>query len=198
MLEELNLKSFNLINASTSAAGWEIGFALFAAVYLVYLVPILLVVLWLWGTSKQRTPLLLATMVAVLTLTMNYLIGLMWFHPRPELLGVGRTLLAHAPDSSFPSDHMTLCWAIGLTLFCDTATKLLGAVTMTVGIVVAWARVYLGVHFPLDMAGAVLMSSLCFAILMPIRPWIELSLLPTAEKIYTVLFTIPLRRGWVR
>lgn len=198
MLEQFNLNLFNLINASTSASEWEIRLALFAAVNLVYLVPIVLVVLWLWGTPKQRSPLLLATMVAILTLSMNYLIDLIAFQPRPEVLGVGRTLLAHAPDSSFPSDHMTLCWAIGLTLFCHTATRFVGAVTMAVGLVVAWGRIYVGVHFPLDMAGAIVVSSLCLVILMPIRPWIGLSLLPLVEKIYTVLFTIPLRWGWIR
>lgn len=198
MLEELNLKLFALMNANASASEWQIRFAVLAAEYLIYLIPVLLVVLWLWGTSKQRSPLLLATIVAFVALGVNQLIGLAWFHPRPDVLGVGRTLFAHAAESSFPCDHMTVFWTIGLTLFCSAATKFVGATTMAVGIVVAWARVFLGVHFPLDMLGAIVISSVCFAIFIPLRPWIGQTLLPAIEKIYRIVFAIPLRRGWVR
>lgn len=70
------------------------------------------------------------------------------------MIGLGQTFLPHTPDSSSPSDHATVFAGIGLTLLFGRAFRLAAAV-LTIGFVVAWARVFLGVHFPLDMVGAV-------------------------------------------
>jgi undecaprenyl-diphosphatase len=43
-----------------------------------------------------------------LFLLINQVIILLWQHPRPFVIGLGHTYLAHAADSSFPSDHLTL------------------------------------------------------------------------------------------
>jgi hypothetical protein len=39
----------------------------------------------------------------------NQLLGTLWYEPRPFATGLGRTLIQHAPDNSFPSDHVALC-----------------------------------------------------------------------------------------
>ncbi|MEX8493621.1 phosphatase PAP2 family protein [Sphaerotilus sp.] len=60
----------------------------------------------------------------------------------------------HAPDASFPSDHGTVFSAVSLCLLL-AGEWVWGLAVLMVGMGVAWARVYLGVHFPLDMLGAV-------------------------------------------
>lgn len=198
MLEELNLKLFSLINASQATASWKISGAELAADYFIYLIPVLLVLCWLLGQSRQRPALFFATVVTFFALGVNQLIGLAWFHPRPAMLGLGHTFFAHAPDSSFPSDHMTVFWAIGFSLFCHAATRTIGLGTMTAGLVVAWARIYLGVHFPMDMLGAAVISSLSFALLLPIQPWLVKTFLLPLENAYRILFATPIAQGWVQ
>ena len=83
--------------------------------------------------------------------------------PRPFLLGLGHTLIDHRPSASFPSNHATVffIWATTLAL-CG-----LGRLALTfggLGLLVAWSRVYLGVHFPADMAGAAVVAAFSAAL----------------------------------
>ena len=54
MLENLNLSLFSLINATPDSAPWMISLAIFIAKDLITVVPLLAVVLWLWGLTAQR------------------------------------------------------------------------------------------------------------------------------------------------
>jgi undecaprenyl-diphosphatase len=93
-------------------------------------------------------------LVALLGVAANQAIGALWPHPRPFMIGLGHAWMPHAADSSFPSDHMTVFAGVGLTLLFDGAVGW-AILALLVGASVAWARVFLGVHFPPDMAGAV-------------------------------------------
>lgn len=61
---------------------------------------------------------------------------------------------------------MTVFAGVGLTPLLDGATGW-GVVTLLVGLCVAWARVFLGMHFPLDMAGAVAVAGIVYTIASP-------------------------------
>ena len=70
---------------------------------------------------------------------------------------VGRTLIYHAPNGSFPSDHMLIFSSIAFS-YLFFAQRKLGIFLLIMAWLVAWSRVYLGVHFPLDMLGAFLLA----------------------------------------
>ena len=74
-----------------------------------------------------------------------------YFHPRPFALGLCTPLIAHAPDSSFPSDHGTFLFAAVLYLLASKRMPRRGTALLVVAVLTAWARVYCGVHFPFDM-----------------------------------------------
>src|SRR5699024_7873615 len=65
------------------------------------------------------------------------------------------------------------------------------------GLPVAWARVYMGVHWPLDMAGAVLDAMLaalvCLALRRHVLPWLRQRI----ETPYRAVFAWTIRRGWL-
>lgn len=82
------------------------------------------------------------------------------------MIGLGHTLIAQAPDASFPSDHGTVFSAVSLCLLL-AGEWMWGLVVLMVGVCVAWSRVYLGVHFPLDMIGAVGVSLLSYMLVSP-------------------------------
>lgn len=114
-LEAFNQALFLLINGTTATPGLEFSVASLIADYVIYVVPLLLAGMWLWGSEAQRGLAIRACLVAVLGVGANQLIGLEWQHPRPFMIGLGHTFLPHAPDSSFPSDHATVFAGIALT-----------------------------------------------------------------------------------
>lgn len=107
------------------------------------------------GQRRQRNLAVKAYLVALVAPGVNQIIIALWPHPRPFMAGVGHSFMAHASDSSFPSDHATVFATIGLTLDFRCMRSVIGWSTLALGTIVAWARIFLGVHFPLDMVGAV-------------------------------------------
>ncbi|RON08299.1 phosphatase PAP2 family protein [Pseudomonas brassicacearum] len=156
-MEELNRSLFMAINASADASAPMRFLAMFLAQWLIFSVPLLLAGLWLRGTRQQRAAAVTATLSIVFALGCNLLISSLWFHPRPFMLGLGQNFLAHAAESSFPSDHATVMFTLAFALMLAALRKL-GLLVLLLGALVGWARVYLGVHFPFDITGSLLVS----------------------------------------
>jgi len=196
-LEGFNQALFLLINGTTATPGWEISVALLIADYVIYVIPLLLAGMWLCGNEAQRHLAIRACLVAMLGVGANQLIGLVWQHPRPFIIGLGHTFLPHAPDSSFPSDHATVFAGIALTLVLGGASWL-GVLTLLAGVSVAWARVFLGVHFPLDMFGAAAVAGVAYALIAPLWHLVGNAVTRWAIVVYRKLLARPIALGWLR
>lgn len=201
MFDHLNHILFSLFNAAPGLAGWRLYAAIFAAEWVIMIVPLGLVLMWTHGLPGQREAAVRAFLAAVVALTMSKIIGLMWFHPRPFIAGIGQTYLVHAPDSSFPSDHATSMFSVALALaMCRLReARRFGLVLLVLGVVVAWARVFLGVHWPLDMIAACVVASLA-ALLVGTRhgQTLAATLVALMEGVYRRVLAIPIARGWLR
>ncbi|MDR3640376.1 MAG: undecaprenyl-diphosphatase [Humidesulfovibrio sp.] len=196
-MEALNDALFLLLNAPAHPDALELALARLFAVWAIWLVPLVLTAGWLRGSRRTRTLMLEAAASGLAGMLANQVIGLVWRHPRPFMVGLGHTYLAHAPDSSFPSDHATLLWAVSLSLLAHRRTRLAGAVLTVLGLPLAWARVYLGVHFPLDMAGAALVACFCaWLCLHEEHRGIEPAAL-RLEALFRRCFAPLLERGWI-
>jgi undecaprenyl-diphosphatase len=196
-LETLNRSLFLLINGGADTPHWLVLLAIGIAKGLIFLLPVLMLGFWVWGHREERRLVLKATLVTVIALIVNQVIWAVWPHPRPFMIGLGHTRMWHAPDSSFPSDHMTVFACMGLTLLLDGLSGW-GVVILLTGLSVAWARVFLGVHFPLDMAGAVVVSFLVYSGFSPIWRRIGRPVTDQAERYYRSLMAVPIRAGWLR
>lgn len=201
MLENLNLLWFSLLNADAGLHGWRLELAVFAAKWLILLVPIGLAGLWMNGQAAQREAAVRALAAACFALGVNALIGLGWYHDRPFVAGVGHTFLRHAPDSSFPSDHATIMFTVALVLAASRApaARRFGRSLLPLAVVVAWSRVFLGVHWPMDMLGAGAVAA-CVALLF--RSHLADDVCPmltgAMEQLYRRLLATPISRGWLR
>ena len=195
-MESLNIHWFLLLNAPAHPAPFAYAAAMLCAEYLIWLVPAGLVLGWLRAGLAVRRQLLLAALCGLAALAVNQLIGLAWYHPRPFEMGLGHTLVPHVADSSFPSDHLTLLWAVAFALL-GKPTRVEGLALAVIGLPVAWARIYLGVHFPLDMVGALLVAGGCAALVLPLGTRLNAWVYPIVLRVYRTLFAPAIRRGWV-
>ena len=150
---------FEVLNAPEGASPTVVAVATFLAERLIWLVPIGLATCWLWGDRLIKRSVVAATLSGLLALLIAQACGL-YYTPRPFAAGVGHTLLAHAADSSFPSDHATFMAAVALSLARCSATRLQGLALAAFWFPMAWARIYLGVHFPVDMLGGLAIGTL--------------------------------------
>lgn len=156
-LSELNLSLFSWINASPEASNTSIHFAIFIANNLLYCMILLFAWFWLRGNYDTKKQILKAFIFTSIAILISQCISHVYYHPRPFVMEVGRTLIYHAPNGSFPSDHMLIFSSIAFS-YLFSAQRKLGIFLLVMAWLVAWSRVYLGVHFPLDMLGAFILA----------------------------------------
>ncbi len=159
-MESLNQTLFFWLNAPEHPSALALTLAIIFAEQLIWAVPLLIGIGWLRGSEATRKTMLIVTASGLLGLLVNQIIGLAWVHPRPFMIGLGHTLIPHVADSSFPSDHLTLWWAVAFSLALQRGPRIAGLALALLGVPIAWARIYLGVHFPFDMFGAVAIAAL--------------------------------------
>lgn len=196
-MEEFNQSLFLLINASTHPNPLTLNVAMFFAEILIYLIPVSLLAGWLRGSDDTRKLMLEAVMASIIGLSASMLIGVLWQHPRPFAIGLGTNFLAHGPDSSFPSDHLTLQWSVAFSFLLHKRLRATGVAYALLGLPMAWSRMYLGVHYPFDMAGAAMVSAVSAILCHRCAPWFMPPLFRCASGIYGYLFAPLIRRGWM-
>lgn len=87
------------------------------------------------------------------------LIRVFFFRTRPFVAGIVNQLVEHNPaEPSFPSGHTTVMFALAFSLlFYD---KKWGAVYLIIALISALSRIVVGVHFPFDILGGILVGFL--------------------------------------
>ncbi|WP_249673626.1 phosphatase PAP2 family protein [Pseudomonas abieticivorans] len=198
-MEALNRSLFLLINAGADPAPWSLWLATVLAQWLIYLILPLLAVLWLWGRRSTREAVLLAALSLLLALGCNLLIFAVSFHPRPFMIPLGHNFLPHKAETSFPSDHAVVFFSVGLGLVWGQMRRL-GAWLVALGVAVGASRVYLGVHFPFDIIGALLVATASsWAVLALLNTHqLKARLLDGAQGLYRRVFALPITKGWVQ
>lgn len=88
------------------------------------------------------------------------------------MIPTGTLLIAHAAESSFPSDHATIMFSISLMFLTFKDLRRSGAIFFILAFISGLARVYAGLHFPLDIAGSLLVASLSLGILLALKKYL--------------------------
>ncbi|WP_436917059.1 phosphatase PAP2 family protein [Acinetobacter schindleri] len=192
-----NLYLFHLLNAPDHASIWMINYACLIAHDLVYLFLLIFAIAWLRGNREVKTGIIKAFIFTAITLSMSEVLSAALNTPRPFIMEVGRTLIEHAPTGSFPSNHMSIFSGIALAYYFSPQREL-GRLLLWTAWLVAWSRIYVGVHFPIDMAGAFLIALVVNLAGLSLWWKYQEKLMDFILSIYQFLFAPLIRMGWIK
>lgn len=108
-----------------------------------------------WWVARRRpsrvmAAALLAPVSTVLAVALNQPLIKLVNETRPYVVHPGAlVLVSRTSDPSFPSDHAAMAGAVAMGLFL--VSRRLGLVAAAFALVMAFARVYVGAHFPQDV-----------------------------------------------
>jgi len=78
--------------------------------------------------------------------------------PRPFVAGLSPNYIAHGARGSLPSAHASVMFTVALVLCLRPALRTLGLVVFAIALVTGWARIYVGAHFPFDVAAGLALA----------------------------------------
>lgn len=78
--------------------------------------------------------------------------------PRPFMMGLSPAHIEHGARGSLPSTHASVMFTVGLMFCLRASIRKVGLAIMAIAALTAWARIYVGVHFPLDIAAGLLLA----------------------------------------
>ncbi len=171
MITDPNLTLFHIINDMAGKTSILDTTMIFAAEYLIYFFGVYLTYIWL-AKNELRQEVLFTGYAALFGMGINFIIALFYFHPRPFMIPTGTLLIAHAAESSFPSDHATIMFSISLMFLIFRDLRHSGFIFFILAFTSGIARIYSGVHFPMDIAGSLLVASFSTCILLALRNYL--------------------------
>lgn len=158
----------------------QYGIVLFAAL-----------LLWSWWRARRAADArtmaaaLWAPVGALVAIGVNQPISNLVAEPRPyTVFPHALVLVGRSSDYSFPSDHAVLAGAVAAGVMLTH--RRLGLVALLAAIVMAFARVYVGSHFPRDVIVGLLLGAdvvvMGYLVVRRLLMWVTMSLTRTALR----------------
>ena len=139
-------------------------FRLFAEYGVVVFALLLLLSWWLARPTvgerhgRAMAAALWAPVAALVALGLNQPLGNALAEPRPyAVVPHALVLVARTHDFSFPSDHAVMAGAVAAGIWLTN--RRLGVVAALLALLMAFTRVYVGAHFPLDVVAGLLVGA---------------------------------------
>lgn len=153
---------FRAVNDLARSTPWLHAPARLFAEYGVVLFAGLLLLSWLSarrsGDLARVGAALWAPVAMLVAIGLNQLLGRAVAEPRPyDVLPHVLVLVHRTTDFSFPSDHAVMAGAVAAGVM--VAGRRLGWVAVGLAVLMAFARVYVGAHFPLDVVAGLVVGA---------------------------------------
>jgi undecaprenyl-diphosphatase len=147
--------------------------------------------------QERRATALWIVVACILAYCLNLIVEHIVFEPRPFIAHKVHLLVTHAADASFPSDHTAWTFAVvgmlvlqfwlGFSSIKRQRSKgyeeigyrplaipyMLMVAAFTMGLLIGFARVYVGVHYPGDIVGGAIDGLIAACIVTLLRRWLR-------------------------
>jgi len=129
-----------------------------SAKYLPYVFALALIALWLTRRPRNELGAFLAGASALIALGIGQVIGKALPRPRPYLSHTVHQLIPPSLDTSFPSDHAILGFSVAVMVW--RYNRRAGVALLVLAALMAFARVFVGAHYPIDVLGGAVLGAL--------------------------------------
>jgi undecaprenyl-diphosphatase len=158
----MNQWLFDRVNDLARATPWLHAVVAGYAAYGVVAFGALLLAGWWTARRTAGTPRMVAALCAgaatLIAVAANQPIVNMVHEARPYTTHPHILVLAHrSADFSFPSDHAVMAGAVAAGLWL--ASRRLGALALVAALLMAFARVYIAAHYPVDVAAGLVLGA---------------------------------------
>ena len=81
--------------------------------------------------------------------------------PRAFALELGKQWTPHGDSAGFPSTHASVAFAFGSAVAVSSRRSIGALLAFAAAGLIAWSRVYLGLHFPSDLVAGLFVGLIC-------------------------------------
>ena len=158
---DLDYLLFKIINNLAGKYGFLDKIGIFCAQLLILILPLAILIIYYFHSKKVKAKLMILTGAGSVCLAMfiNYFISLFYFRPRPFVsYQVNQLIEKSSLDKSFPSDHAALSFALAFSIYFFN--KKLGIIAFIIALLVSLARIFCGLHYPLDILAGLMVGFL--------------------------------------
>ena len=122
-----------------------------------YLYILVLIFMWFRNDSYKKVT-CNALKSAGIALLVNTLIKLFYFKPRPFVKHRVGILIPSKVDSSFPSKHTMLVFAISTSILLYK--RVLGSIMWVISLLTGFSRIWVGHHYPADIISSAFIATI--------------------------------------
>ncbi|MET4561077.1 undecaprenyl-diphosphatase [Lysinibacillus parviboronicapiens] len=134
------------------------------AEYTVFFLAIFVILLWFTKNKEHKIMLICGSIAFILAEIVGKLAGLLHFNHQPfAVLSNTNQLIEKAVDNSFPSDHTILFFSFCMTFWLFKKGTWFGWILLA--ILVGVSRIWVGVHYPLDVFVGAVIGITCASII---------------------------------
>lgn len=144
---------------------------IFGAEFIIYLTFILIFLLAIKGGINERKSLIVCLISIPVAVIIIKIIHLFYFYPRPYISFDILPLVGNQGEASFPSRHTSIMavFAFVYSFYKSRWGIIFWFLTIWVGL----SRVYVGVHYPLDILGGIAVGLLSLLISLKIKNFLK-------------------------
>lgn len=117
------------------------------------------VLLFMWFKNESSNKAARNSVVSIgISLIIHTIIKLFYYKPRPFVYQRVGILIPSKMDSSFPSKHTMLVFALSTSIFLYN--RVLGAIMWGLSVLTGVSRIWVGHHYPSDIMGSAVISTI--------------------------------------
>jgi len=126
------------------------------AEYFIYISILLGIIVFVKNKSERKNIILYGAITFLIIIIITLIASNIFYDARPFVTDNVMPLILHPADNGFPSDHVLIAMGIAVVLF--PFSKRFGIIAGIIAILIGVARIYAGVHHPIDIVGSILIA----------------------------------------